>query len=162
MTTGSTCAWSTTSNAAWLTVGSGSTGNGSVNVTVAANTGTAQRTGSVTIAGQTFSVTQAGTPCTFTIAPTSRTSPAAGESVAVAVTTGSTCAWSTTSNAAWLTVGSGQHRQRQRQRHRRREYRDRAAHRIGDDCRPDLQRHAGRHAVHVHDRADQPYLARRG
>ena len=77
VTTGSTCAWSTTSNAAWLTVGSGSTGNGSVNVTVAANTGTAQRTGSVTIAGQTFSVTQAGAPCTFTIAPTSRTSPAA-------------------------------------------------------------------------------------
>ena len=87
--------------------GRGSTGNGTVNVTVAANTGTAQRTGSVTIAGQTFSVTQAGTPCTFTIAPTSRTSPAAGEPVAVGVTAGSTCAWSTTSNAAWLTIGSG-------------------------------------------------------
>jgi hypothetical protein len=109
VTTGSTCAWSTTSNAAWLTVSSGGsgTGNGTVNVVVAANTGTAQRTGTMTVAGQTFSVTQDGAPCTYTIAPTNRTSPAAGESVAVAVTAGSTCTWSTTSNAAWLSVGSG-------------------------------------------------------
>ena len=35
---------------------------------VAANTATASRTGTLTIGGQTFTVTQAGAPCTFTIA----------------------------------------------------------------------------------------------
>ncbi len=76
-----------------------------VNVAVAANTG-AQRSGTMTIAGQTFTVTQAA-PCTYAIAPTTRTSPAAGEATSVSVTAGSTCAWSATSNAAWLTVSSG-------------------------------------------------------
>ena len=38
-----------------------------VNVAVAANTG-AQRSGTMTIAGQTFTVTQAA-PCTYAIAP---------------------------------------------------------------------------------------------
>ncbi len=107
VTAGSTCAWSATSNAAWLTVSAGATGtgNGSVNVAVAANTG-AQRSGTMTIAGQTFTVTQAA-PCTYAIAPTTRTSPAAGEATSVSVTAGSTCAWSATSNAAWLTVSAG-------------------------------------------------------
>ena len=65
VTAGSTCAWSATSNAAWLTVSAGATGtgNGSVSVAVAANTG-AQRSGTMTIAGQTFTVTQAA-PCTY-------------------------------------------------------------------------------------------------
>src|SRR5262249_17655238 len=64
-----TCTWSATSNATWITVTSGAsgTGNGSVGYSVAANTGTTSRTGSMTIAGQTFNVTQAGVPppCTF-------------------------------------------------------------------------------------------------
>ena len=108
VTAGSTCAWSTTSNAAWLSVGSGGTGDGSVDVIVAANTGTAQRTGTVTIADQTLSVTQSGVPtCTYALTPTNRAAPAAGETVAVAVTAGSTCAWDATSNNAWLTIGSG-------------------------------------------------------
>jgi hypothetical protein len=55
------CAWSAASNAAWITVTSGSNGNGNgtVNYSVQPNTGAA-RTGSITIAGQTFTVQQAG------------------------------------------------------------------------------------------------------
>ena len=54
------CAWTATSNAAWLTITSGASGNGNGTVayTAGANT-TAQRTGTLTIAGQTFTVTQA-------------------------------------------------------------------------------------------------------
>ena len=53
------CPWSAVSNAGWLTItggGSGS-GNGTVSYSVAANTG-AQRVGTLTIAGLTFTVTQ--------------------------------------------------------------------------------------------------------
>ncbi len=60
---GSGCTWTATSNTSnpnWITINSGSsgTGNGTVNFTVAANPGSA-RTGTLTIAGQTFTVTQA-------------------------------------------------------------------------------------------------------
>ena len=60
----SRCTWSAVSTTAWLTVTSGGTGTGtgSVGYAVAANTTTTQRTGTITIAGQTFTVTQDGKP----------------------------------------------------------------------------------------------------
>jgi hypothetical protein len=63
VTTGAGCAWTAVSNATFITITSGSSGsgNGTVNYSVAANTGTASRNGTMTIAGQTFTVTQAGT-----------------------------------------------------------------------------------------------------
>ena len=56
---GSTCAWTAVSNDSWITVTSGAsgTGNGSVGFTVDPNSGDA-RTGTITIAGLTFNVTQ--------------------------------------------------------------------------------------------------------
>ncbi|MCC6347081.1 MAG: choice-of-anchor D domain-containing protein [Nitrospirales bacterium] len=53
--------WSAVSDAAWLTIDSGATGsgNGTVALTVASSTELASRTGSVSIAGQTLTVTQA-------------------------------------------------------------------------------------------------------
>lgn len=60
------CTWTAISNAAWITINSGAsgTGNGIVGYSVAANTG-ATRIGTMTIAGQTFTVTQAGTGLMF-------------------------------------------------------------------------------------------------
>jgi Zn-dependent metalloprotease len=57
------CSWSALSNSAFITVTGGTpgTGNGTVSYSVAANTATTSRTGTITIAGQTFTVTQAGT-----------------------------------------------------------------------------------------------------
>ncbi len=62
VTTQANCAWTATSNASWLTITSGASGNGSgtVGYSVAANTAATQRTGTLTVAGQTFTVTQAG------------------------------------------------------------------------------------------------------
>jgi hypothetical protein len=59
--TGASCGWTAVSNSSFITVNSGAsgTGNGTVGFTVAANTGPA-RTGTITIAGQTFTVTQDG------------------------------------------------------------------------------------------------------
>ena len=104
------CTWTTTSNADWITVTSGAsgTGNGSVGYSVAANTATTARTGTLTIAGQTFTVTQNGTQaCTYAINTASRTSPAAGESTSVGVTATAGCAWTAASGAGWITITSG-------------------------------------------------------
>ena len=57
------CGWTAVSNDAWITVDPGTasgTGAGTVNYTVAANPLSTSRAGTVTIGGQTFTVTQAG------------------------------------------------------------------------------------------------------
>ena len=58
----SECGWSATSHAEWIRITSGGTGSGSgrVRYTVAANPSPAVRTGTLTIGGWTFTVTQAG------------------------------------------------------------------------------------------------------
>ncbi len=59
----STCSWTATSNNSWLSITSGSSGigDGTVEYSVAANTGSSSRTGTLTIAGKTFTVSQSGT-----------------------------------------------------------------------------------------------------
>ena len=56
------CAWTATSNDNWISITSGAsgTGNGSVKFNAAQNSSPSGRSGTLTIAGQTFSVTQAG------------------------------------------------------------------------------------------------------
>jgi Zn-dependent metalloprotease len=63
VTAGAGCSWTAVSNATFITItgGASGAGNGTVTYSVAANTGTSSRTGTMTIAGQTFTVTQAGT-----------------------------------------------------------------------------------------------------
>ena len=56
----SDCAWTAVSNASWITnVTPGGTGSGTAHYTVAANPQQVSRIGTVTIAGKTFTVTQA-------------------------------------------------------------------------------------------------------
>ena len=108
VTTGDSCAWSSASNASWITIASGAsgTGPGTVKLTIAANTGAA-RTGTATIAAQTFTVTQAAAPCGYSLSPaTLDLAPAGGEG-RTSVSAGSGCAWTATSNAAWITVTGG-------------------------------------------------------
>src|SRR5947207_4601479 len=60
------CGWTGTSNANWLTITSATSGSGSGSITFSAggNTGTA-RSGTLTIAGQTFTVPQEASTCSF-------------------------------------------------------------------------------------------------
>ncbi len=60
MSTNSGCTWTATSNATWITITAGASGNGNgtVNFSVASTSSTTSRTGTATIAGQTFTVTQ--------------------------------------------------------------------------------------------------------
>jgi acetyl esterase/lipase len=107
---GASCAWVATSNAPWITVtlGASGTGDGVVSYAISANAGCLPRTGTLTVAGQTFTVTQAGSTGSFTTSPTSRAHPAASGAGTISVTASSAdCSWHASSNAAWLTITSG-------------------------------------------------------
>ncbi len=60
VTTSSSCAWTASSDVSWITITSGTsvTGSGSVAYQVSANPATAQRQGTLQIAGKTVTVTQ--------------------------------------------------------------------------------------------------------
>ena len=112
VTTLAGCAWTAVSNnPTWLTITSGAsgTGTGSVSVAVAANTATAQRIGTLTAAGRTFTVTQAASSgCTYALTPASQTMTAPGGTGSFAVGTSSGCAWSATTSQSWISVsGTG-------------------------------------------------------
>jgi Putative binding domain, N-terminal/Viral BACON domain len=129
------CAWTATSNERWIAIKSGGSGtrDGSVSVHAEANTGTSSRSGTLTIAGQTFPVSQDGqtpatptpppasppspspqppappppTPgCGYTITPTSFSAAGAGASSSVQVQTATGCAWGATSDVTWITVSA--------------------------------------------------------
>ena len=88
---GSGCAWTASINASWLTIASGSTGsgNGEVQYGAAATTGPA-RSGTLTIAGRTFTLNQ-GEGCAFMLSPTSTTINDDGGQGSFTVQTGSGC-----------------------------------------------------------------------
>src|SRR4030095_5745385 len=107
VTTGTSCSWTAVSNVAWITVTSATgSGIGQVNYTVAANSTGVDRTGTMTVAGQTVTFTQAGTGCGATVTPTSVTVPSIGQTSALSVTTGTSCSWTAVSNVGWITVTS--------------------------------------------------------
>jgi hypothetical protein len=101
------CPWSAVSAVSWLTVtaaGSGS-GPGVVQFSTTSNSGPA-RSGALTIAGRQLTVRQAS-GCTFSVAPTHGSYPAAGGASTIAVSTAAGCQWISTSQADWITVTAG-------------------------------------------------------
>jgi hypothetical protein len=108
---GATCAWTARANDTWITLTSPAsvTGPGTVSFSLSANASSTGRNGTLTIAGQTFTVSQSGAtaPCTFIINPVSRSVAAAGETTSVTVTGGSGCGWTATSPVSWIVVMSG-------------------------------------------------------
>jgi trimeric autotransporter adhesin len=105
----SSCAWTAVSNVAWITVSSGGgNGNGSVRFVVAANSGGA-RSGTLTVARATVTVTQAATAaCEFDVSPRSASFEARGGEESIRVEpSGSNCAWTAVSQAPWITLSTG-------------------------------------------------------
>ncbi|MBI4905112.1 MAG: BACON domain-containing protein [Acidobacteria bacterium] len=102
-------AWTAVSNANWITVVSGAsgTGNGAVGFNYQQNPNATSRSGTLTIGGQTFTLTQEGAPCTITINPTSQSVSSAAGSGTTNVTAAAGCTWTAASNANWITVASG-------------------------------------------------------
>jgi hypothetical protein len=108
VTTGAGCAWTASSNAAWLTVTGGSgAGSGTVTWTAAPNTACTGRSGALTIGGRTFTVTQAAGTGAASLSPTAATTTSGAGGGSVSVTIGAGCAWTSSSNASWITVAGG-------------------------------------------------------
>lgn len=80
ITVGNNCPWTATTTDPWITINEGSgNGNGNVSFTLSSNNGGPPRTGTITVAGQTFTVRQDGLRCNgYTNLPSSFTIPASG------------------------------------------------------------------------------------
>ena len=104
------CSWNATSNASWIGITSAPGGSGSDVVTyiLRDNSSASPRTGTISIGGQTFTITQEGlNNCTFSLSSKSKSFPKSGGTGTVGVVTSSDCGWSATSNAGWITITSG-------------------------------------------------------
>jgi len=105
------CPWLSGSYVDWISVTSGTTtiGNGIVSYSVAPNRNSASRTGTLWIAGKTFTVTQRGLTCSYSINPDTVSIPAGGViGSAVNVSTNAPdCRWSASSVPSWILVSAG-------------------------------------------------------
>jgi hypothetical protein len=107
VTTQTGCGWTTSSSASWISVTAGVSGSGTAKISVTANSGAA-RSGTVTLAGQPVTITQAAQPpCSFTVSPGSMSFGGSSTSGSISVSTGTGCTWTTSSGSSWITVGSG-------------------------------------------------------
>jgi hypothetical protein len=109
VTSGNGCAWTAATTFPWITLPNGSTGtgNGQVSFSVAPNTTGGTRTGTITVNGQTFTVSQ--TACTYSISPANKHFPLTGGTQNIAVTATNGCPWTAavTSDSQWVTITSG-------------------------------------------------------
>ena len=116
VTTQTGCSWTAASNSPFLTVNAGSsgTGNGTVGYGIAAN-GPSYRSGTITIAGQTFTVSQTGAGPTMSLDKTSLRFGATTAGASIVAQTPSqllrlsqsgagTVTWTASSSQPWLTV----------------------------------------------------------
>jgi len=107
---GSNCSWSAASGVPWITLAASSgSGGGNLRYSVAANTGAA-RTGALSVAGVTVTVTQAAAAaCDYDLSPPSESFQADGGDGSIRVRTSRNCAWTAVANVPWIsvTVGAG-------------------------------------------------------
>ncbi len=107
VTASSGCTWSASTGYSWIHTSSSGSGSGTASYTVDANSSTSARTGTMTIAGQTFTVNQAGLSCTYTLSATATSVAATGGSGTVSVSATSGCGWIATANVSWISITSG-------------------------------------------------------
>ena len=112
VTAGANCSWSATASANWITITAGAAGSGpgTIAYTVGANGATTSRTGSLTVGGQTHTVTQEArtvTVCSYDLSPGSAEFNKDGGSGTFTVSAPAGCAWTASSNAPWLGISGG-------------------------------------------------------
>lgn len=101
------CAWNASSNATWMSISSGAPGNGpgNVNYSVQANNSASSRVGTLSIAGQTLTVTQAAGSSSVTLSPTSAKYSWSGGRGSITVS--ANVPWTAVSNVNWISITSG-------------------------------------------------------
>jgi hypothetical protein len=105
---GAECAWTAQSPVPWITLNTAQgTGGGLVGVNISANPTPSPRSATLTIAGSSVVVNQAGAACSISVSPTSLNVNAKGGDQSIAITGSAGCAWTATANAPWLTFPNG-------------------------------------------------------
>lgn len=116
ISTTSGCDWTAASNASWIMLTGNTRGNGSgvVAYAIANNNGSAQRSGTATIAGRTFAVTQSGeggspepSNCEYSVTPVALARCMPGGRATASLTTQANCSWTVTTSASWLSLPNG-------------------------------------------------------
>jgi hypothetical protein len=104
----SSCSWTAASNDAWLSITSGSSGSGNGNVVFSftANASSSPRQGSLTIAGQTFTVTQVGAGCVTSLDPDGVLVDSSGGNFVLRINAGTSCSWAASNLPAWVSLSS--------------------------------------------------------
>jgi hypothetical protein len=75
-----------------------------VNFRVAANPTSSVRTGTLLVAGQILTVTQAAGSCTYSVSPTSFAIDPLSTSRTLSVVTGTQCTWGASTVETWITI----------------------------------------------------------
>ncbi len=114
------CAWTALSSDSWVAVGSPSSGsgNGTVAVTIQSNSATSDRATSLTVAGRSIPVRQAGGPvnppqpyCEYSVSPADTVMHWHATGLTLNISTSPGCPWTVATSDAWLgvdrTVGTG-------------------------------------------------------
>jgi hypothetical protein len=108
----SSCSWTANvvSGNSWLSTSSGGNGNGTISITVAANTSSSQRTGTIWIGSSVLTVTQPGA-CSYSLSASTYTLANANAGTfnnVVTMSAPSGCSWSAsvTSSSPWLSTTS--------------------------------------------------------
>ncbi|WP_027183630.1 M6 family metalloprotease domain-containing protein [Desulfovibrio inopinatus] len=102
------CEWTARSNAPWMTITSASSGTGTATILfyVDENTSTTPRSGTLTIADMTYTLTQQGVSCEYTISPTASEISAEYRVQGLSLYTNDACSWTAQSNDSWMTITS--------------------------------------------------------
>ena len=107
VTAGSGCPWTVTntySSAVTITSGASGTGNGTINLTVAANAGFNAENFYLSIGTATLSIAQAGA-CTYTFNPTNASFTSSGGTGSFGVTaSNASCSWFASTPNSWITL----------------------------------------------------------
>lgn len=108
VTTARDCTWVVSSGAAWLTVLSGSSGQGDgvSSYRAAANTAADPRRGTLAVNDTDVTLVQ-DAPCAFTVTPAAFAAPAEGLAGQVRLATANACEWVTTTDVEWLRIEPG-------------------------------------------------------
>ena len=97
------CQWGAVAQDSFITVNTPSgRGPATISYSVGNNPGGPPRTGTITVGGQVFTVTQASINCTYAITPTSADVPASGGTFEFMMNTPAGCPWSAFYNDYWV------------------------------------------------------------
>jgi hypothetical protein len=110
VTTDRDCPWSAAADVSWISINGAREGQGQgiVGYTVAPNPAPTARSGAIVIGSSRVALNQAAAPCLYSLSRSADSIGSEGGRLSFEVATLTGCAWTAASDAAWLTVASGQ------------------------------------------------------